>query len=184
MTVARSARALRRALALAGIALLLAAIDPVLAGAVAAAAEPWVALKSVRRVAVDVAFDPDHPRVAPGELERRLEEALRQAAPAPRVDQQSPDVLRLTVSVRQISANDLRGFYLPFSGAYGIGVVRLALERQVTVPGLPQSMPAVVWQAERVARAGWLQSGQEVIAHLDELAGIFLEDFRRAAGGP
>ena len=180
MTGARFARAL----ALAGIALLLAAIEPVLAGAGAVAAEPWVALKLVRRVAVDVAFDPDHPRVAPEELERRLEEALRQATPAPRVDQQSPDVLRLTVSVRQISANDLRGFYLPFSGAYGIGVVRLALERQVTVPGLAQPMPAVVWQAERVARAGWLQSGQEVMAHLEELAVIFLEDYRRAAAGP
>jgi hypothetical protein len=173
-----------RALAVAGIVLLLCATDLVLAGAVGSAAEPWVALKSVRRVALDVAFDPDHPRVAPEELERRLEEALRQSTPAPRIDQQSPDVLRLTVSVRQISANDLRGFYLPFSGAYGIGVVRLALERQVTVPGMPQPMPAVVWQAERIARAGWLQSGQEVMAHLEELAGIFLEDYRRAAAGP
>jgi hypothetical protein len=162
----------------------LAALVVHLAAAAAAAAEPWAALKPVRRVAVDVAFDPDHPRVAPEELERRLEETLQRATPAPRVDPQSTDVLRLTVSVRQVSANDLRGFYLPFSGSYGIGVVRLALERPVTMPGLPQPMPAVVWQAERVARAGWLQSAQEVMAHLEELVDIFLEDYARALGGP
>src|SRR5262249_46644798 len=54
-------------------------------------------------------------------------------APAP--DSKSPDRLRLVIAVREVSGNELRGFYLPMSGTYGIGSVRLTVERQVVVVG-------------------------------------------------
>jgi hypothetical protein len=148
------------------------------------AAEPWIGLSSVSRVAVEVVLDPAHPQVTREELEHRVAQVLRAGAPGLSVDPRGSDVLRLTVSVRRVSSAKLRGFYLPFSGAYGLGTVRLAVERRVTVPGLADPVPAIVWQREQLAQAGWRQSGTEVRAHLEGLLGAFLEDYRRARAGP
>ena len=150
----------------------------------AGAAEPWTALKGLQRVAVEVVVDPEHPRISPEDLAGRLDEILAQGGPAPRPDARAPDLLRLTVSVQPVSGNDLRGFYLPFSGTYGLGLVSLAVVRQVAVPGLAQPVPAVVWQADRVTRAGYARSDTEVAGYLEDLAEAFLTDYRRAAGAP
>lgn len=149
-------------------------------GGPTAQAQPGQGLQGLRRVAVEVALEPDHPAVLPEELERRLEEALRQSQPAPRVDPDSTDLLRLIVSVRNITSSELRGFYLPLSGSYGIGTVRLAVIRGVTIPGVAAPVPAVVWQAERHARAPWRGSAAEIAGFVDELVGAFLDDYRQA----
>ncbi len=113
-------------------------------------------------------------------MRRRAEAALRERPPAPALDSASPDRLRLTVAVRPYGASELRGFWLPFSGTYGIGPVRLAVERLVAVPGLPLPVPAVVWQAERQAKGPWRKAATEIVTLLDDLVAAFLADYRRA----
>jgi hypothetical protein len=162
---------------LAAVALLLAATGA------SEAAGPAAGLKGLQRVAVEVVVEPEHPRISAEDLARRLDEILAQGGPAPRPDPRAPDLLRLTVSVESVSANELRGFYLPFSGTYGLGVVSLAVLRQVMVPGLAQPVPAVVWQADRVTRGGYARSDAEVAGYLEDLAEAFLATYRRAAGG-
>ncbi len=151
----------------------------VAAGLAPAAAQSRAMLQGLRRVAIEITMAPDHPLLDPGALEQRLEELLLTSPGAPRVDPQSPDRIRLTVSVRQYSGSDLRGFYLPFSGVYGIGSVRLAVERQATIPGLASPVPAVVWQEERHATAPWHRSAAEIRGLVESLVSAFAE----AAGG-
>lgn len=152
-----------------------------LAGAPAAADEESArALRGLRRVTVQITFSPVHAGLGADELQERLEELLRVSAPAPVIDARSPDRLHLTVGVRATSTSDLRGFYLPLSGSYGIGSVRLAVERIVTIAGVPAPVRALVWQAERPARARWRDSAAEVVHLLEDLAEAFLEDYRRA----
>jgi hypothetical protein len=81
-----------------------------------------------------------------------------------------------------VSATELRGFYLPFSGWYGLGSVRLAVERAVTVPGVAGPVRAVVWQAERPVQTSWQRSGAAIVTLVDALAVGFLEDYRRTVG--
>lgn len=154
----------------------------------AADAAAWPGLKGLRRVAIEVVFTPDHPQLAPEVVEKRLEDALLAHPNAPRPDPKSADRLRLVVAVREVSANELRGFYLPMSGTYGIGSVRLAVERQVAVLGEPARpgvvatagapVPALVWQVERQARGPWRRSGTEIMALIDDLVATFVEDLR------
>ena len=96
----------------------------------------------------------------------------------------SPSRLRLAVSVRAHSASVLRGFWLPFSGQYAIGSVRLMVERMVNLPGggspATGSLPAVVWQAERSIAGPWGSADAQVLAAVDELLATLLEDYRRA----
>jgi hypothetical protein len=80
------------------------------------------------------------------------------------------DRIRLTVSVRPVSATTLRGFWLPFSGVYGVGTLRLAVERMVTLPGVARAVPAVVWQAERALAGPWRNADQDIARSLDEMA--------------
>lgn len=159
-----------------------ALLGALLAGALAPAVaqEPWRALRALSRVALEISLVPDHPLVSVEDLERRVEEALRQGQPAPMPDPKSPDRLHVTISVRSYNASELRGFYLPFSGNYGIGAVRLAVERPAVVRGLAAPVTAVVWQSERQAKASWDRSGREILALVDELVGLFLEDYARA----
>jgi hypothetical protein len=151
----------------------------------------WPGLKGVKRVGIEVVFTPDHPQLAPEVVEKRLEDALLASPAAPRPDPKSTDRLRLVVAVREVSGNDLRGFYLPMSGTYGIGTVRLAVERQVVVVGergtaaggsMPAPIPAVVWQVERPARGPWRRSGAEIMALVDDLVATFVEDLRGDGG--
>jgi hypothetical protein len=80
------------------------------------------------------------------------------------------DRIRLTVSVRPVSATTLRGFWLPFSGLYGVGTLRLAVERMVTLPGVGRAVPAVVWQAERAVAGPWRNADQDIARSLAEMA--------------
>ena len=77
--------------------------------------------------------------------------------------------IRLTVSVRPVSATTLRGFWLPFSGLYAVGSLRLAVERMVTVPGIEPAVPAVVWQTERAVAGPWRKADQEIARSLDDM---------------
>jgi hypothetical protein len=153
-----------------------------LLAAPAAAQAPAAGLGALHRVAIEVVVSPDHPGVAADELARRLDAALRTARPGLAVDPGSADVLRLTVAVDRVSATELRGFYLPFSGLYGLGAVRLGVVRAVTVPGVAQPVRAVVWQAERHVRGPWHRSSTAIPPLVDALLAAFLEDYRRAAG--
>jgi hypothetical protein len=134
------------------------------------------------RAALEISMDPDHPLVSVEDLERRVEDALRQNRPPLAFDPTSQDRLHITIAVRSYNASELRGFYLPFSGDYGIGPVRLSVERPATIRGLSAPVPAVVWQAFRQAKAPWHRSGREILALVDELVAELLEDYSRAAG--
>ena len=98
-------------------------------------------LTGLRRVslAVDLQYPIDTLSVE--DLLARLEDGLRQAEPAMSVNESATDRLRLVVSVRPVSGSTLRGFWLPFSGTYGIGPVMLELERLVSLPGVPRALP-------------------------------------------
>jgi hypothetical protein len=149
----------------------------------AAFAAAWPGLRGVKRVAIEIVFTPDHPQLAPEVMEKRLEDALLASPAAPRPDPKSTDRLRLVVAVREVSGNDLRGFYLPLSGTYGIGTVRLAVERQVVVAGergtaAGAPIPALVWQVDRQAHGPWRRSGAEIMALVDDLVATFIEDLR------
>jgi len=148
----------------------------------AAGAERWEALQALPRVAVEVTLSPEHPDVAPAEVQRRVEEALRRTQPAPLIDPASEDRLHLTAGVRSYSSSELRGFPLPFSGTYGIGPVRLALRRPAAVAGLPNPLLATVWQAERQAKGPWRNSASEILELADEVVAAFLAAYPRAAG--
>src|SRR4030095_1557804 len=96
----------------------------------AADAAAWPGLRGLKRVGIEVIFTPDHPQLAPEVIEKRLEDALLAGPNAPALDPGSTDRLRLVVAVREVSGNELRGFYLPMSGTYGIGTGRPAVGAQ------------------------------------------------------
>jgi hypothetical protein len=168
------------AAAAASIALSLAAGLAMLAEPAALAhAQGATGLVGMAKVALEIAMARELPGLGIDTVESRLERALAEARPAPSVDGSSGDRLQVAISVAPVNSSELRGFYLPFSGAYGIGSVRLAVIRLVRVTGRQVPVPAIVWQAERQARGPWHSSGQEVVALLDELIGEFLDDYRR-----
>ena len=111
----------------------------------------------MRTVALDVTMAPDHPGIPLEEV--GLADLLATAGPLLRVDSQSPDALRVLISVRAVSSNELRGFYLPFSGVYGVGPVRLVVERPATLAGRSGPAPVVVWEAERLVAGPWHRAG-------------------------
>ena len=127
-------------------------------------------LGGVTRLAVVV--DLAHPvdGVTADELRRRLAAVAGGRAPAVTLDDGSADRLLLTVAVRPQSASALRGFWLPFSGTYAIGTVRLGLERAVHLPGqAPRTVSAIVWQRERVVATRWSAAGAAITSALQEL---------------
>jgi hypothetical protein len=128
-------------------------------------------LAGLRRVslAVDLQYPIDTLSVE--DLLARLEEGLRQSEPPVTVNESATDRLRLTIGVRPMSATTLRGYWLPFSGTYGIGPVILELERMVVAPGGAAPFPAIVWQAERTAAGPWRTTPAEVVRLLDDLIG-------------
>jgi hypothetical protein len=140
-------------------------------------------LAGLKRVALDIAFSPIHSGVPVEDVQQRMEEVLRNGLPqAPVVDAKSPDRLRLVVSVWEISTTDLRGFWLPFSRSHGIGVVRLGVERPVTIAGSTTPVRAIVWQSEAQARAPWRDSATEILQIAEDLTEAFLADYRRLRG--
>ena len=138
----------------------------------------WPGLRGVKRVAIEVVFAPDHPQLAPEVVEKRLEDALLANAAAPKPDPRSADRLRLVVAVRQVTTSDLRGYYLPWSGYYGVGTVRLVVERQMILPGSPPAaaIPAIVWQVDRHALGPWRRSREEIMALIDDLVATLIAD--------
>jgi hypothetical protein len=161
-------------------ALLLGLLLGMLAAGAARVDAAWPGLRGVKRVAIEVVFSPDHPQLAPEVVEKRLEDALLASPAAPKPDPRSTDRLRLVVAVRQVTSSDLRGYYLPWSGYYGVGTVRLAVERQMVVPGSPPAaaIPAIVWQVDRQALGPWRRSRDEIMALIDDLVATLIEDMR------
>lgn len=158
---------------------LLALLLTIIAAGAARVDAAWPGLRGVKRVAVEVVFAPDHPLLAPEVVEKRVEDALLASPVAPKPDPRSTDRLRLVVSVRQVTTNDLRGYYLPMSGAYAVGLVRLAVERQMIVPGAPPTsaaVPAIVWQVEREALGPWRRSREQIMALIDDLIATLIDD--------
>lgn len=149
----------------------------------AQATHPAAGLRALPRVAIELALTPDLAELEE-DLEQRMERALREHPAAPTLDGASPHKLRLVATVRAQGASELRGFWLPFSGTYAIGHVRLEVEREVTLPGPTPSpaVPAIVWQAERLIARPWRQVATGVGDAVDELLAAFLADYRRARG--
>ena len=162
------------------LALLLALLLSVVAAGTARVDAAWPGLRGIKRVAIEVVFAPDHPQLAPEVVEKRIEDALLANPAAPKPDPRSTDRLRLVVAVRQVTSSDLRGYYLPWSGYYGVGTVRLAVERQMVVPGSPPAaaIPAIVWQVDRQALGPWRRSRDEIMALIDDLVATLIEDMR------
>jgi hypothetical protein len=160
--------------------LLLALLLGMLAAGAGRVDAAWPGLRGVKRVAIEVVFSPDHPQLAPEVVEKRLEDALLASPAAPKPDPRSTDRLRLVVAVRQVTSSDLRGYYLPWSGYYGVGTVRLVVERQMIVPGSPPAaaIPAIVWQVDRQALGPWRRSRDEIMALIDDLVATLIEDMR------
>ena len=123
-----------------------------------------------RRVQLDVEIVHPLPDTAAADLSTRLVAALCGGNATATIRSDVADRLRLTVSVHPVSATTLRGFWLPFSGMYGIGTLRLGVERMVTVPGVPRPVPALVWHAERPVSGPWRTTGQQIVRLLDEMA--------------
>jgi hypothetical protein len=151
----------------------LATVAVMSAGPVVAA--ELAGLARLRQVSVHV--DVDHPLagMTVEDLSARLLEALARAGSSLSVADGAVDRIRLLVAVRPTSATELRGFWLPFSGTYGVGAVRLAVERVVTLPGTTRAFPAVVWQTERVVGAPWHLTDREIVRLLDEMVAELLE---------
>jgi hypothetical protein len=167
------------AAAAASIALRLAVALGMLTAAAPAYTQGPAGLAGMAKVALEISMARELPGLGMDTVEMRLERALAEAQPAPSIDGRSGDRLQVAISVAPVNSSELRGFYLPFSGTYGIGSVRLAVIRLVRVGGRQAPVPAVVWQAERQVRGPWHGSGQEVVVLLDELIGEFLDDYRR-----
>ena len=140
-------------------------------------------LTGLRRVSLAVDLQQPVDTLTVEDLLARLEDGLRQAEPPISVHESATDRLRLVVSVRPVSATTLRGFWLPFSGTYGIGPVMLELERVVSLPGIPRPFPAVVWQADRTATGPWQTAGAEIMRLTDELVAEWLAIRRQARSG-
>jgi hypothetical protein len=170
---ARDRGALRRALVVVIVA------SAVVTGATAADAQV-AGLARLRHVDVSVLVEYPLDVMTAEDLAARLLDGLSRAEPAFTVSDRATDHIRLTVAVRPTSATALRGFWLPFSGTYGVGAVRLGVERVVTLPGVPRAFPAVVWQTERVAGAPWHASEREIVRLLDEMVAELLAARRQA----
>jgi hypothetical protein len=123
-----------------------------------------------RRVQLGVEIVHPLPGPATEDMSARLVAALCGGDAAATIRSGVADRLRLTVSVHPVSATTLRGFWLPFSGMYGIGTLRLGLERMVTVPGVPRPVPALVWHAERPVGGPWRTTERQIATLLDEMA--------------
>jgi hypothetical protein len=159
-------------------ALIVGAVVAVLATSVSAQLPGLARLRQA-----DVSVDVDHPLdfMTPEDLAVRLQERLSLADSSLLVSERSTDRIRLTVVVRPTSASTLRGFWLPFSGTYAVGAVRLGVERIVTLPGPPpRSFPAVVWQTERIVGVPWHAAEREISRLLDEMVAELVEARRQA----
>jgi hypothetical protein len=138
-------------------------VGAVLALATGAAGGAPDVLEGLTRLAVAVRMEEAVDGVSDKALAARLLDVVPRLSPGLIVDDTSEDRLTLTVAVRPYSSSALRGFPLPFSGRYGIGTVRLALERRVRFAHDPgRTIAAVVWQSERRIATRWSLTGRAV----------------------
>jgi len=144
-----------------------------------ALADPVSELAGLSKVGVDVELDPSQETLSTERLARRIVAHLSEGTPGLAFDPAARDRLRLAVAVRPYGATALRGFWLPFSGTYGIGPVRLSLERVVTITGVAEPVRASVWHTERLAAGPWSKSPGEILGLLDETVTIFLQAYQR-----
>lgn len=144
-------------------------------------AEERVSPLQLRDVSVGVEIAHPLPEMTADELITRLELSLRRAEPGISIQNAVVDRIRLTVSVRPLSATMLRGFWLPFSGTYGIGTLRLAVERMVTFPDVPRPVPAVLWHSERTVGDPWPTTHREIARMLDDMVAELVQAAHRAA---
>jgi hypothetical protein len=141
-------------------------------------------LRGLVRVVLDISLTPDVVDLR-DEAEQWIEQALREHPTAPALAREGADKLRLVVTVQAKHASELRGFWLPFSGIYAIGYVRLEVERPLAPPGPAQPavpVPAIVWQADRLVSTPWRQAEAAIHDAVERLMAVFLEDYRRARG--
>ena len=131
----------------------------------------WPVTAGERPVQLGVEIAHPLPGTSAEDLSARLVAALCGGDAAATIRSGVADRLRLMVSVHPVSATTLRGFWLPFSGMYGIGTLRLGVERTVTLPGVPRSVPALLWHAERPVGGPWRSTAQQILRLLDEMAG-------------
>lgn len=132
-------------------------------------------------VQLAISVDLEHPvkGAPPGELGRRVEAFLAELRPPIALDPASTDRLRLTVAVRPYSSSALRGYPLPFSGTYGIGPVRLEVERVVQLSDRAFStLPAIVWQREEMVAARWAAAGPAIIDAVRHLLDTLRKELR------
>ena len=138
-----------------------------------AAAEP-IGLAGLGQVAVVVDMERPLEATTSADLGARLASALRRRDPPIVVSDGAADRVRLRVFVHPMSATTLRGFWLPFSGTYGVGGVRLGVERMVTHAQASRAFPAVVWQTERAVGAPWRATDEEIARLVDEMVAELL----------
>jgi hypothetical protein len=152
-----------------------------LLGMPAPAADRWEGLRSLREVTIEVDLAVPVPGLARADLERRVAAVLTRLAPPVSADPASADRRRLEVAVRPVSSAELRGFYLPFSGTYGIGPIRLRVERPVVLAGTGRQITAVVWHAERDVAGPWSGAAAAIQTATDALLEGLAQDAGRAA---
>ena len=150
------------------------AVIVIVVAATAPAAANSAGLAGLREVTVVVDVEQPLNATSPAELGARLGDALRRSNPPLVVTDGAADRVLFRVFVHPMSATALRGFWLPFSGTYGVGGVRLAVERPVTREGTARAFPAVVWQTERAVGAPWRTTDEEVTRLLDEMVAALL----------
>jgi hypothetical protein len=161
------------------LAALLAALVMMAAGR--ATADERAGLARLRQVSLNVEIAHPLRTMTAEDLTAHLVSLLRDANPPLTIHDGLADRIRLTISVRPMSATELRGFWLPFSGIYGIGAVRLGVERMVNVPGEPRPVPALVWQTERIVGSPWQAADRQIVRLVDEMIAELLEARGRPA---
>ena len=158
---------------------LLGAVVVMVAGA--AAADERTSFIQFSQVSLMVEIVHPLPAMTVQDLTTQLVTALREAEPPLTIREGLPDRIRVIVSVRPMSATTLRGFWLPFSGTYGIGAVRLAVERLVNLPGASRPFPALVWHTERTVGSSWQLTAPEIARLVHEMVWEMVEA-RRGVG--
>ena len=140
-------------------------------------------LRGLTHVALAVSLPPELKDVE-RDLAARVERLLGERPVELALDPGSASTLRVVATVRAESATRLRGFWLPFSGTYAIGAVRLEVERPVLVPGAASAaappVPGVVWQRDRHIAGPWRHAAAEIGAAVEELTRALREECRRA----
>lgn len=153
---------------------LLAALAGRATATAASADAPAPGLHALARVRVTVDLARAVDGLAADTLHARLAAALRRAVPPLAPDADAADRLYLRVALEPRSATQLRGFWLPFSGTYAIGLVGLAVERPVLVPGPDRVVTAIVWRDDRVVAVPWRAAAAEVHRATDAMLDALL----------